>query len=292
MFKNMKLNVKLISLFLLVGIIPLAISAIFNYTNSSSALSSKAFDQLKSLRDVKKQQIENYFGEIKNQVVTFSEDAMIIEAMMDFKHTFRSVGEELNLSDSEFSNYKRSVSNNYTGPFQSEFSNQSDESVSATSLVPKDESSIILQYQYIANNRNPLGSKNNMMQAEGETTYNRFHAKYHPIINSYLEKFGYYDIFLIDSDTGHVVYSVYKEIDYATSLRTGPHSGTNFASAFSAAASSGNKDFVKAVDFAPYVPSYNGAASFIASPIYDDNTLEGVLVFQMPIAKINAIMQE
>ena len=51
-----------------------------------------------------------------------------------------------------------------------------------------------------------------------------------------LKKFGYYDIFLIDPQSGHIVYSVFKELDYATSLSSGPYRNTNFAQAFSASA--------------------------------------------------------
>jgi serine phosphatase RsbU (regulator of sigma subunit) len=47
---------------------------------------------------------------------------------------------------------------------------------------------------------------------------------------------------------------------------------------------------VKLVDFLPYHPSYNAPASFIATPIFDGDKKVGVLIFQMPIDKINDIM--
>jgi methyl-accepting chemotaxis protein len=97
---------------------------------------------------------------------------------------------------------------------------------------------------------------------------------------------------LMDPTTGDIVYTVFKEVDYGTSLKTGPYADTNFAEACSAALSSGNPDSTHLVDFAPYHPSYNAAASFIASPIYDGANLVGVLAFQMPIDRINGIMQE
>jgi methyl-accepting chemotaxis protein len=42
-------------------------------------------------------------------------------------------------------------------------------------------------------------------------------------VRNYLEKFGYYDIFLVDPETGDIVYSVFKELDYSTSLIDGPY---------------------------------------------------------------------
>ena len=43
-------------------------------------------------------------------------------------------------------------------------------------------------------------------------------------------------------------------------------------------------------DFAVYLPSYNAPASFIATPIFTDGKRSGVLIFQMPVDKINGIM--
>ena len=45
------------------------------------------------------------------------------------------------------------------------------------------------------------------------TEYDDVHKKYHPSIKGFLEEFGYYDIFLVDT-SGNIVYSVFKELDY------------------------------------------------------------------------------
>jgi len=59
----MKIGKKLLIAFLVVGITPLAIVAFSALSKSSSALSHQAFNQLSSLREVKKQQIEKYFAD-------------------------------------------------------------------------------------------------------------------------------------------------------------------------------------------------------------------------------------
>jgi methyl-accepting chemotaxis protein len=46
------------------------------------------------------------------------------------------------------------------------------------------------------------------------------------------------------------------------------------------------------VDYEAYTPSYDGAASFIASPIFDGDKKVGVAIFQLPIGRINNIMAE
>ena len=156
---------------------------------------------------------------------------------------------------------------------------------------PGDKKSRILQDLFIASNPSETGSKHLLDNPSDGSSYSKAHEIFHPIIRDFLEKFGYYDIFLVDVDTGgHIAYSVYKENDFGTSLVNGPYADTNFADAYNSARNSNDKDFVKIVDYEPYVPSYNAPAAFISSPIYDGSDKIGVLIFQMPIDRINNIM--
>ncbi len=97
---------------------------------------------------------------------------------------------------------------------------------------------------------------------------------------------------MIDAKTGRIVYSVFKELDFNTSLLTGPWSKTNFADAFRKAAALNKADDVALVDFAQYTPSYDSPAGFIASPIMEGGEMLGVLIFQMPLERISEIMSE
>ncbi len=154
----------------------------------------------------------------------------------------------------------------------------------------EDTETSILQYLYVTSNTNKTGSKHLLDYSSDRSSYSEYHKLYHPIIREYLERFGYYDIFLIDSRSGHVVYSVFKEVDFGTSLLTGPYRASNISKAFNIVKDVKDKDFVKLVDFEPYLPSYNAPASFIASPIIKNNETIGVLMFQMPVDRINNIM--
>ncbi len=289
MFKSLKLNAKLVILFLIVGLIPIIILWFLTDQKSSKTLSQQGFNQLISIRETKKAEIENYFETIRGQVSTMAGNGMVVEAMEEFNRSFFAIGKELNASGSDIKKFKQSVSGYYSGDFLGEFKNKTGETINTDSLIPTHNSSIILQNLYISSNPNQLGSKDNLVAANDGSSYSRAHAKYHPVIRDFLSKFGYYDIFLVEPKTGHIVYSVFKELDYATSLKTGPYNDTNFARVFNDALSK-KKGEAKLEDFAPYAPSYNAAASFISSPIYDGAKLIGVLIFQMPIDKINSVM--
>lgn len=96
----------------------------------------------------------------------------------------------------------------------------------------------------------------------------------------------------MDLESGDIVYSVFKELDYSTSLIDGPNAQTNFGEVFRKAAAAANKDAEIWVDYAQYTPSYEAPASFIACPIFDGNEKIGVAMFQMPIDRLNTIMSE
>jgi hypothetical protein len=95
---------------------------------------------------------------------------------------------------------------------------------------------------------------------------------------------------LIDAATGTMLYSVFKEVDFATNLFDGLYANTNFGKVVQEARSSTDRNFVKLIDFASYDPSYYAPASFIASVVYDGDEKIGIIVFQMPINKINQIL--
>ncbi|MEE8574528.1 MAG: methyl-accepting chemotaxis protein, partial [Thermodesulfobacteriota bacterium] len=287
---KLTLRLKLTIIFLIVGIVPMAIALFIGYRNSSKTISKQSFAQLVSVRESKKSEIKDYFETIEHQVITLSENSMTVDAMRDFRPAFHGIKNELGLSSSDIEIYRKSVANYYTNEFYGVFKSKSIESVSPESLIPREDSSIIFQYNYISNNKNPLGNKDALIEASDGSGYSLLHKKYHPIFRSYLEKFGFYDIFLVDAKTGHIVYSVFKELDYSTNINSGQYGGSGIGRAFKMARDSGAKDSASLTDFKPYVPSYTAPASFISSPVFDRGKMIGVLIFQMPIDKINSIM--
>ncbi len=139
---------------------------------------------------------------------------------------------------------------------------------------------------------NPKKNKWELLAAQDGTYYSDTHRTYHPAFLHALQKYGYYDIFLVEPKTGYIVYSVMKEDDFGTSLLTGPYKDTNIAKLFREIIK-GSKDKVYIVDFEDYPPSKNRPAMFIGKQIYNDEMeeLEGVLIIQLPYEFIDSVMQ-
>jgi methyl-accepting chemotaxis protein len=290
---KMKMKTKFILSVVFVGIISVLLaSAMVGWTSTESgkqALEKSAKEQLIAIREIKKAQIEDYFHFIEDQVTTFSNDRMIIDAMKEFSLAFNSYIGEQDLSG-HINNID--VSAYYYDEFNTQYAELNEgNTLDINQLISGlDDEALALQHKYIQTNPHPLGAKDELLDAGGNSRYEFVHKKYHAHIRDYLQKFGYYDIFLVDSNTGDIVYSVSKALDYATSLIDGPYADSGIAEAFKGANALNENDSFVLTDFKPYSPSYESPASFIASPIYDNGVKQGVLIFQMPVDKINEIM--
>ena len=285
--KNLKLKSKLLISFLVVGLIPAITISWVALTKSSSAMRDQVFKQIQSTRETKASQIEYLFGTIQRQVSAYSKNVMTVEAMTAFRSQFQILEAAVPVEV-----MRASVAEFYKNDFATEYASRNGylPMQEVDSMVSSfNDATLTLKYQYISNSPHPLGSKHLLDIAPDDSMWSIVHETYHPSLRSFLEEFGYYDVFLIDADTGYIVYSVFKEVDFATSLRTGPYANTNFARVFEAAAAAKRPGEVSIVDMEPYHPSYDAPAAFVAAPIFDGSDKIGVLVFQIPIDKIDRI---
>jgi methyl-accepting chemotaxis protein len=298
----MKIRGRLLTSFLAASLIPLVLLTVVNYRNSTQSskeisshavegLTNAAQDRLVAIRSLKQTEIQDYFQTISSQVTSFAEDASVIDALHQFTEGFATYNTEMTYDTAALKQLRNEVKGYYSGTFSREYETQNP-NLRASAEGRSDmlgEESIALQNSYIVKNANPLGSKHKLDTADVETTYGKTHSKYHPVFRNFLERFAYYDIFLIDSKSGNVVYSVFKELDFATNLVNGPYASSNFAEAFRQAnQASSPGSFL--VDFANYYPSYEAPASFIAAPIFENGEKIGVVAFQMPTDRINLLM--
>ncbi len=278
---------KLVLSFLLVTMLAVAITGISSYWQAREALQDRAMAQLSALRVNKAVQIERYMNQIEKQIVTLAESHMIVQAMKAFSAGFNQlenavVNEEM----------RAGLMGYYNHEFLKRLTKNTGKNHDYHQYLPDSPAARYLQFHYIVNNPAATGEKLNLDYARDNSAYSTAHKKYHPVLRNFLRKFGFYDIFLVDSESGDVVYTVFKEVDYATNLLTGPYGNTNFAKAYKSMRNAPAKGSVRLIDFDFYEPSYGAPASFIATPVFDGDRQIGVLVFQMPIDEINNIMTD
>ena len=291
----MKLRAKIVCAVLLVSLPPFLVMIWALLAKASSGLEAEAFSKLESARDNKRAAVERYFTDIGHQMITFSEDRMIVDAMRELPQLFHNFRNENDITDDKLNDMTSSLKTYYENDFAQNYASKNEGKPSPLTTVvaklPKD--SAALQYHFIKDNPNPLGSKENLDRHPNDVSgYGRLHEIIHPVIRNYLRLFTYYDIFLVDIDSGTIMYTVFKELDFTTSLINGPYADINFGEDFRTAAAFTKEDQFALVDYRQYAPSYEDPASFIASPIFDGKKKIGVAMFQMPIGRLNEIMGE
>ncbi len=136
----------------------------------------------------------------------------------------------------------------------------------------------VLHKLYIDENPHPTGEKDKLYDAGDGSSYSEVHNEFHPWFHSLQQNRDYYDVFLFDL-SGNLIYSVFKELDYATNMETGEWRKTDLANAYRAASANNDPDKQFFYDFKPYAPSADAPASFISQTVYSDKGVKvGVVV--------------
>jgi methyl-accepting chemotaxis protein len=146
-----------------------------------------------------------------------------------------------------------------------------------------------LRAAYTTGSPYPAGTRAQLDRASDGSPYSQAHADAHTWFRTLLEERGYDDVFLIGAN-GDVVYSTEKESDFATNTLDGPYRDSGLATAVRNALSGDLVTGVAFDDYSRYAPSGGAPASFIAAPIFQNGTAVGVLAFQMPATRINAVL--
>ncbi|NRA71609.1 MAG: methyl-accepting chemotaxis protein [Gammaproteobacteria bacterium] len=289
----MKLKSKiLIGAIVLVALPVVVLTGVLSTISASSSFDSleqASKERLVAIRALTKGRIEDYLATIDKQIQSYSSNRMIINAMGSFTLAYQDYSAQTN---QDITKARLELSRYYEQEFNQKYQQLNNGTSADTTvwLANLSDNSLLLQHQLIEKNQQPLGSKHLLTDLGNRSDYNKYHQLYHPIISDYLAKFEYYDIFLVDINSDQIVYSVFKELDFATSLKDGSFAKSSLANVYLQAKASNEPDFIAVSDFSNYSPSYQASAAFIASPIFDHGVKVGVLVFQMPIGNINKIM--
>jgi methyl-accepting chemotaxis protein len=134
----------------------------------------------------------------------------------------------------------------------------------------------LFQTAYVEGNPNPDAGWELDESGGKAGGYDAQHKKFHPGLRALLLERGYADLFLI-SPTGEIIYSAAKRSDFAGNVVTDPAlSGSGLAAVFTAVkdAPAGTTSFA---DFTAYEPRGNMPTSFMAIPVFDEETPMGVL---------------
>ncbi|MBF0120589.1 MAG: methyl-accepting chemotaxis protein [Desulfobacterales bacterium] len=262
----MKLGTKLLVAFLLVGIIPFAILGFISLSNASKSLSHEAFSQLESIRDIKADSIERFLDDITDEMNILNE---VVETLRN--DAFDKLKVVHKIKQKQINDYfKQSV----------------------------DDISLLSKRKGLSELIERLNKYKDTMKTNAIEPFNISNPEYQKIYDDsfyqysdYKKIYGYYDLMIISSAHGHVMFTLEKEKDLGTNLAHGQYKDSSLAKLWQRVISTKAIAFE---DFKPYAPSNNEPCAFIGAPVlnYENGELKAVIVLQVSFEKINNIMKE
>ena len=290
----MKLSTKMLLGTAALAVIPILITSFLvgggAVQLSRASLTQATESQLVSLREVRKQQVSDYINGLVLSVQAFSSSTTVQDAYKGFRQSYANTS-ELPKPD-VLAGYRNDLKTYYTKDFATEFLKRNPTPASGMDAwaAKLDDTQVALQHAFIIANPNPLGEKDKLVDATQRSSYSALHSRYHRSMNAFRERLGLYDVFLIDPKTDRVIYTVFKELDFTSSLADGVSAKSGLGDAYRKVKAAAKAGTVGLSDYAPYYISYDDEASFVAVPIMDGDQLAGVLAVQLPLDRISNVM--
>lgn len=291
-YTKLSLSAKLSLFFILLGVLPSVLVGIISINSAFDSLMNGEKRRLEVVREEKKIAIKDFIHTMRAQASVLAANKITPEAMQNFSNAFKNYAQEFK-NKPDFEIVKNSVEDYYRKHFTPKYLEQN----SGSSPLPFetvysdiDKNTLALQYSYISNNSKPLGSKHELDYVNDGTSWSTHHKEYHETFRKFVVDLGFYDLFLVNHETGDIVYSVYKELDFTTNLKSGPYSKTKLAEAYKNALKLNLNSSSAITDLDKYFPSYNAPASFVSIPIFNNKIMLGILILQVPTDKIEKII--
>jgi methyl-accepting chemotaxis protein len=288
-FHSTSLSFKLVALCLGVGLGSIAALAGVGAHISRSELIAAESQNLVGIRDQRASELHReHFNLMREQLRGLAGSQLLQEGISEFSRAFADLGRQVDLGPAAIVQRREAMERFLDQAFRERLEASGYEWSGAEAFLPDSAAGLTLQAMYIADNTAEIGQKNSLSAAPGDCDYNRIHARYHTFLDSYVGSFGFYDLLMADI-YGNIVYSVCKEVDFATNLLDGPHDDSNLARCFERTIKARRGEVVR-VDPQPYVPSYQAKAEFVGTPVYRGAERIGALLFQVPLAKVGMIL--
>ncbi len=249
------LAVKLFAILTLLGAVAVLVTSVLGYMRARDALEESIYNQLTSTRKSKARQVETYFHTIRNELRQLASAKMTIDAARVFRAGF----DELGQSDVPPA-LRGKLGDWYEAQFLPDMRRLLGKDVGVKDYLLGGSAAYWLQYHYIFANPYPKDRRK------------------------------LFDVMLADVRSGHLIYAVAKEVDFATSLRTGPYRSSNVSAAVARCGADSDKSAVCFEDFAPYAPSRGAPTAFMAAPVIDQGDVIAVLIAQLSIEEIDNVV--
>ena len=286
LFRQLGVQSKVLAMVLLASMLSLLLTGLVSYSIGSHVLTKAVTNQLVALRNSRVESIKDYFGFLSNHVLTMGEGFLVIDSLKDFRAAYPKL-QNTTLSAEQ----QKKLVAYYTDVFIPRLKKNVDGEPALATYLPNTPADRYITYHYTANN--PRAPHLDELQDAGDgSEYTAVHRKYSQRFRRLAQVFGYRDIFLVDVDSADVLFSVAKEADMGSNLRTGVYADTALAKTFEEIRKSRDPIFVYISDIEHYKASFGEPAFFVGTTVFDGDQFIGALIYQLNPEAIDRVMTD
>lgn len=280
----MKLTPKLMLSFLSIGMLPLLLFGFLSIQTAEEGLHKLASQQLESVRDLKKSAVKRYFETVSDQLTTIADTQVVLQAMFYLPNQVRQYNSQT-LSKSKQAMLQSELIESYA---QLPFIHNKD---MTAYVMAMDNTALSMQQDYLLSNPHPYDQRAKLDKASGTLPYHAIHASMHPALTRFANNAHFRDLYLVDNQSGRILYSVNKGIDFGTSLTQGPLKESSLAQAFTLAKQLQASETAY-TDFSHYLPAGDESVGFVSTPILFDGKTLGFVIAKITTEQLNSIMTD
>lgn len=269
--RNTSVATRLSLVVVLVALISLAITSVVGLVRGGDLAQGLLRDRLTSTGAARAYEVERYVTNVERIAIAQAISPSTAQAIEDFTAAYEELAAQEPSPDD-----LAAVDEFYVDVVAPELSDVRGRPVSASSLVPQQPAGIHLQANYVV----PADDPSLVYDAGDGSRWTELHNSLHQSFSEVAIQAGADDLYLVEPRNNTIVYSTAKNIDFATSLRTGPHSGSALATMISSFGDDPPAGVVAIADFTSYTPAIGAPSAFVASPVLDDGTLVGFVVLR------------
>jgi hypothetical protein len=286
LFRRLGVQSKVLAMVLLASLLSLLLTGLVSYTIGSHVLTKAASNQLLALRNSRAEAIKDYFSFLTDHVLTTGESFIVIDGLKAFKAAYPKLKSATITPEQQ----KRLVAY-YTDKFIPKLKQNVDGDPALATYLPRTPEDRFITYHYTANNPHPQEMGKLDDPGDG-SEFSAVHKKFNPRFRRLAEVFGYRDIFLVDIDTADVLYTVSKEADMGSNLKTGVYADSALAKTFEEIRKSRDPNFVYVSDIEHYKASFGEPAFFIGTTVFDGDNFIGALIYQINPDQLDRVMTD
>ncbi len=256
---------------------------------SKKSLLEEVTNRLLFLNKINQNQISNYFDDLQQDLLSFAKNKTSIDSLNGFTNAFINYDKESAVINMQ---YEKNKLDSFVRDYAKLYAYYNNGKIfNMSSLFNRtNQSAFALQYNYTISSPFIITEKNKLETLKDNTAYDINHLAYHKYMQDYVNSNdNISDLLLVNAD-GIVVYSVMKELDFTTSLISGPFAKYELGKIFQMCMELPEQKTVIS-DFAPNIASYGLHYSFAGVPIFDQMKKKiGVIIFKISLDNINNIM--